>query len=230
MVRFFHIAGSNLKNNLLPQFLVAVAFLLLTPLLMGIEYLNISNTARVLEMYTALIGIILLTPISLPEQDKDIRELVGTKYTNTTVVTLIRVLEAGCCLVLLIGLVLLVLKQKHCIFPLDRFLFGTLAEAFFLGGMGLCAYAIFDQIAVAYMLPIVYYLINMSGAKYVKDFYLFSMSRGSYREKYYLAAAGLLLISFGISYPYLARRVRTGWSTILSSWAGLKPQKRQNRI
>lgn len=214
MVRFFLIARSNLKNNLFPQLLIASAFLLLTPFLMGVSNLNATNTARVLEMYVALIGIILLTPVFLPEQDKDIRELVGTKFTNMAIVTLIRVLEAGSCVVILIGIFLLVLKQNQCIFPLGRFLCGTIAEAFFLGGMGLCAYAIFDQIAIAYMLPMVYYLINMSGAKYVKDFFLFSMSKGSYREKYYLAVTGLLLISFGIIYPYLARRVRTGWSTL----------------
>ena len=213
--RFSQIAKANLKHNLFPHLLIAGAFLLIAPLLMGLEYLNARSTAQVLEQYVVLIGIILLTPIFLPEQDKDIRGLVRTKYTNTAIIAGIRILEAAACLVLLTGAFLLVMKHGQCIFPAGKFLWGTLAGAVFLGGMGLCAYAIFDQIAVAYMLPMVYFLINLSnGNRYVKDFFLFSMAQGSYKEKYYLAGMGVVFILIGIGYPYIVRKLLPGLSPL----------------
>jgi hypothetical protein len=205
--RYFQIARSNLKHNLLPHLLVACFFLLVAPLFMGLENLNAVRTAKVLEMYVALIGIILLTPVFLPEQNKEIRELVRAKYTKTSIIILIRILEAVIFLILLLGAFVIMLMQKQCTFPELKFFLGTLAEAVFLGGMGLCAYSIFDQLAVAYMLPIVYYIINTGGNKTVKDFFLYSMSIGSYREKFYLAAAGILLILIGVGYPYVAGRL-----------------------
>lgn len=210
MERYLQIGKVNIRFNLFPHLLIALAFLCLSPFLMGVENLDAGSTAKVLEMYVALLGIILLTPIFLPEQDKDIRDLVGAKYTSAAAVTIIRILEAFVFLVIFIGAYVFMLKQNHCTFPEMKFCFGTLAEAVFLGGMGLCAYRIFDQIAVAYMLPMVYYMINFGGGKkYLGRFYLFTMVYGSYQEKIYLAAAGVLFIIIGIYYPYAAKHIIT---------------------
>lgn len=208
MERYLQIGKTNLKHNLPIHLCVAIAFLLLSPIIMSTQNLNAARTAKVLEMYTALLGIILITPVFLPEQDKDLRELVESKYTSRTAVTLIRLFEGTIFLTLLIGADIFVLKQNQCIFPVMYYYYGTMAEAVFLGGLGLCASSIFDQIAIAYMLPIVYYAINMgAGKKYVGNFYLFSMCGGSYREKVYLAFAGMVLIILGITYPYIIKRV-----------------------
>jgi hypothetical protein len=204
--KYLHIGKSNLKHNLLPHLTIATLFLCLTPFLMGISYLDTPNTARILEMYVALLGIILLTPIYLPEQNKEIRELVEAKFTSSIIVIIIRVLEAMLCMIILIGVYIILLKNNHCSFPEMKFYLGTLGEAVFLGGMGFFVYSIFDQIAVAYMLPLVYYMINYSGRKYLKDFFLFSMSYEGYREKVYLAIVGLVLIVLGICYPYISKR------------------------
>lgn len=208
MERYFQIAKSNLKHNLLPHLLIACAFLIISPAFMGLDNLDAANSARVLEMYVALVGIILLTPIFLPEQNRDLRELVGAKYMSTTTITIIRLLESCICLIFIIGVFILILEQNNCVFPVMKLFLGTLADAFFLGGMGFCAYRIFDQIAIAYMLPMVIYIINFgSGKKYVQDFYLFSMIYGSYREKINLAIAGMTLILIGICYPSFVRRI-----------------------
>jgi hypothetical protein len=175
---------------------------------MGIENLDAARTARVLEMFVALVGIILITPVFLPEQNKDIRDLVEAKYTSATGVTINRTLEAILSVAVLVGIYILILQRTNCIFPEIKYYLGTLAEAVFLGGMGLCAYSFFDQLAVAYMLPLMYYILAFgAGKKLLKDFYLFSMVYGGYQEKINLAMASAILILTGISYPYVSKRI-----------------------
>jgi hypothetical protein len=177
-------------------------------MLFGVENLDATATAKILEMYIALLGIILLTPIFLPEQNKDIKDLVEAKYTRATEVYLIRILEAGLSLALLTGGYILILKHNNCVFPEMNYYMGTLAEAVFLGGMGLCAYSVFDQIAIAYMLPMMYYILAIGGGKkLLNDFYLFSMIYQGYEEKLYLAIGGFIFIIIGISYPYISKRM-----------------------
>lgn len=182
--------------------MIAIVFLMLSPLFIGISNLDANNTARIMEMYVALIGIILLTPVYMPEQSKEIRELVKAKYTRAETVALIRILEAVICLAAILSGFLLLLKQNNCSFSMCLLFWGTLSEAVFLGGIGLCAYAVFEQIAVAYMLPLVYYMINVgNGKKILGDFYLFSISYGSSNEKKYLAAAGICFLLMGLAFP-----------------------------
>lgn len=208
MERYLQIGKINLRFNLLPHLLIAIVFLCISPFLMGVENLNVYDTAKVLEMYVALLGIILLTPVFLPEQDKNIRDLIEAKYTSSVTVTLIRILESGIVLALLIGAYILLLIHNNCIFPGIKYYLGTLAEAFFLGSMGLCAYRLSDQIAVAYMLPMVYYIMNFGGGKkYLGDFFLFTMMTGGYRGKFYLGALGLVFLLVGVFYPYAGRKI-----------------------
>ncbi|HWT76698.1 MAG TPA: hypothetical protein VN258_18525 [Mobilitalea sp.] len=208
MERYIQIGTVNLKFNLVPHIFIAIMMLCISPLILGVENLDSVSTAKVLEMYVALLGIVLLTPIFLPEQNKDIRDLVEAKYTSATAVYLIRILEAGICLAILIGSYILILKNNQCIFPEWEFFLGTLAEALFLGGMGLCAYSLFDQIAIAYLLPMMYYIMAIGGGqKLLKDFYPFSMIYGSYQEKKLLAVIGFIMIVVGLSYPYISRKI-----------------------
>lgn len=208
MARYYQIGKVNLRFNLLPHLLLSLALLCISPVLMGVENLDASRTARVLEMFVALLGIILLTPIFLPEQNKDIKDLVEAKYTSLTAVYLIRILEGLLCLVILIGGYILVLQFNNCSFPEMKFFLGTLAEAIFLGGMGLCAYSLFNQIAVAYMLPLMYYVLAFGGGKkLLHNYYLFSMIYDSFQEKIYLVVLGFILIIIGILYPCFLKLV-----------------------
>jgi hypothetical protein len=174
---------------------------------MGTENLDASKSARVLEMYVALIGIVILTPIYLPEKNSDLRELVTAKFIPYARVIALRILLALFTMMLMIGLYIVLLRNNNCIFPIVPYYFGTLAEALFLGGMGFCAYGIFKQIAVGYLLPVMYYITAFgAGTKLMKAFYPFSMIYGSYREKLNLAVAGIVLVIIGLTYPYLEKR------------------------
>lgn len=199
MEKYLQIGKYNLKYNIPLHFLVCILLLLISPLLLGLHNLDKFQTAKVLEMYVAFAGIILLPPVFLPDQNKDIRELLGTRTLSQAVVYIVRVLQA---VVLLMAMVLIfigVLKMGNCEFPATLFFLGTMSEILALGGIGMLFYSLSDQVVAGYMIPLLYYLISYgSKNKYLGKFYLFSMSEGRYDEKIYLAAAGIIFISIAI--------------------------------
>ncbi len=199
MEKYWQIEKANLKYHIPLHIFVCALMLLCSPLLMGVENLGAQDTAKALEMYAALIGIVLLPPVFLPEQNHDIRDLVYTKYLNGSVVYLVRIAGNIVLLALLLGLYIGMLVHYQCEFPVGRYFCGTLAEMLFLGGLGLFFYGLCDNLVAGYMMPFVYYITAMGGGeKYMKMFYPFSMAKGSYSEKLWLAAGGVLLVGAGV--------------------------------
>lgn len=200
MERYWQIEKINLKYNVPLHILVCFLLLGLSPFLMGVANLESQDTAKVLEMYVALIGIVMLIPIFLPEQSKEIRDLVGSKYIHSAFVYLIRLLGNCLLLAFFLGAYILMLRNNQCVFPAICYFLGTYAEMLFFGGIGIFCYGLCDNLIIGYMIPIVYYITAMgSGSKYLKLFYPFSMAIGSYREKYVLLAAAVILIAVGIA-------------------------------
>ncbi len=191
MEKYWHIEKTNLKYHIPVHLLVCILLLFVSPFIMGVKNLTAQDTAKVLEMYVALIGIVLLTPVFLPEQDRGIRDLVCTKYLTSAVVYLVRI--AG-------NIVLLILlAYNQCDFPVVRYFLGTLTQMLFMGGLGLFFYGLCDHLVIGYMAPVVYYMAAIgSGQKYMKMFYPFSMTYGSYDEKLWLAAGAVVLIGAGV--------------------------------
>lgn len=199
MERYWQIEKVNLKNNIPIHAAVCVLMLLLSPFLMGVANLGAQDSAKVLEMYVALTGIVLIPPVFLPEQDHDIRELIFSKYTDSQVVYLIRLLGNIFLLAFMLSVYIGMLRYHGCEFSAGKYFCGTLAEMFFLGGLGLFFYGLSDNFVIGYMVPIVYYIAAVGGGeKYLRMFYPFSMVRGSYDEKVWLLAAAALLAGAGI--------------------------------
>ena len=199
MEKYWQIEKMNLKYHIPVHVLACVLMLLVSPLLMGVENLGAQDTAKVLEIYVALMGIVLLPPVFLPEQDHDIRDLVYTKYVNGITVYTVRIVGNILVLAMLLGLYMGMLVYHQCEFPVGRYFGGTLAEMLFLGGLGLFFYGLCDNLVIGYMMPFVYYAAAMGGgAKYLKMFYPFSMAAGSYGEKIWLAAGSVILVGAGV--------------------------------
>ncbi len=199
MERYLQIEKVNLKYNIPLHILISALLLLASPLLIGVVNLGAQDTAKVLEMYAALIGIVLLPPIFMPEQDHDIRDLVYTKYVNGAVVYLIRLFGNVLLLAVLLGLYVGMLKYQGCEFPVVKYFFGTLAQMLFMGGLGIFFYGLCDNLVIGYMVPIVYYIAAIgSGQKLLKMFYPFSMMLGSFKEKGVLAFGAVALIGAGV--------------------------------
>lgn len=199
MERYLQIEKVNLRYNIPLHAAVCVLMLLVSPFLMGVENLGAQDSAKVLEMYVALTGIVLIPPVFLPEQNRDIRDLIFTKYMDGRTVYLIRFLGNVILLVLLLTLYIGMLRYHGCEFSGGKYFCGTLAEMLFLGGLGLFFYGLCDNLVIGYMVPIVYFIAAVGGGeKYLKMFYPFSMARGSYQEKVWLLAAAVLLVGAGI--------------------------------
>lgn len=186
MEKYWQIEKVNLKYHIPLHILVCVLLLGISPLLMGVANLSAEDTAKVLERYTALIGIVMLTPVFLPEQDKNLRELVSARYTDCATVYLVRILGNVFLLACFLGIYIFMLYYNQCSFPAVKYFLGTLAEMLFFGGLGLGFYGLTDHLVAGYMAAMVYYISAIgirSTNPFLKLFYPFSMSTGSYTEK-----------------------------------------------
>lgn len=201
MEKYLKIANVNLKFNLLPHIIAAICLCLISPLIMGVRNLDILNTAKILDVYISLLGIILLIPIFIPDQDKDINYLIKSKKESIAINYLIRVTESVLFLLIIVFTFLLYLKSGNCIFDFWQYFYGTISSCIFLGGLGILAYSIVDNMAVGYMVPTLYYILCYgAGKKYLGKLYLFSMMQGNIFDKKYLLIIGILMIAAGIFY------------------------------
>lgn len=206
--KYFEIAKANVKHNFLPQVILSFLILILTPIVFGVTGLDAKASVVPLEMFISLIGMIMLTPIFAPEQNKVIRETVESKYTSTITVFFIRILISVVTIAILILLFMLFMRLKGCEVSLVQ-AYGTFASALFLGAVGLLAHGLSNNIAVGYMLPILYYAWNFTGgSKYLGKLYLFSMTHESYDEKIWLFIIGVLLIFLTLAFKKIALKVR----------------------
>ena len=197
--RYLSISRVNLKHHLLPHIIASAGLCLLAPFIMGVRNLDLYYTAKVLDTYVSLLGIVLLVPVFLPDQDKDIRELIRSKRESLEVLHFIRIGQGLLVLSLFVASFLVFLQQGNCIFPFGNYFYGTISSCIFLGGIGVLIYSFIDNIAVAYMVPILYYILCYGGSKkYLGKFYLFSMFNGTVDDKIYLLIAGLAMIVAGI--------------------------------
>lgn len=193
--RYLWIISKNFWLSHVFDLLLSGVFLIIAPLIFGINDLESAEAARLLEQYTAIIGIFLLTPIFRPEGQKDIREVIESKYTPQTGIYLVRILMAVLTMAAYILIFILWLKANNSTLPVVRYAFGTFATAFFLGSLGLLAYGISDQIILGYMAPFIYILFNVfTGSRYVQNLYLYSLRKGSFQEKYWLLASAILMV------------------------------------
>lgn len=200
MERYVVVARENQKHNLWIPFLICILLLIVSPLFLGIENLTEPETAKVLEYYAVFISIILLPAVFLPEQDKDIRDLLSSKYMSVAKLYGVRMTQAIIYLMLLLGIYMCVLKAGNCEFAFLKLYMGELATMVFLGGMGIFFYALTDQVVVGYMIPLLYYMLNITiSPNKIKGLYLFSMSIGKYEWKWTLGMAGVVLLAAGIA-------------------------------
>lgn len=205
MERYYQIGKINFRYHLIPHLILCILLLIAAPLAMSTENLNELQSARIVELFLSALGVVLFVPQFLPDQDKDIKDLLSSKREPMLSVHIIRFLEALACLFVLMAAFLIRLKQGDCMFNFTRLYFGGIISALFLGGLGIFFYALFDNIATAYMMPVLYYVLSYGAGKKLGNFYLFSLLRDSFTEKYYLLLVSIVLIVVGISYRSIGK-------------------------
>ena len=205
MERILSIEKEHFKNHYVGHLAAALLFCLLAPVIVGMEALNRYQAGQVLDMYFSLLGIVLLTPLFMPEQNKDIRDLLASKEYPVRNVQLLRLLQAGLGLALMNLFILFRMKLGECTFPFGTYFLCAMASCIFLGGLGIFAYGITDNLIAGYMIPLGYYMAALGGGyPYLKKLYPFGMLT-DYETKYWILTVGILLMACGL---FLYRRRR----------------------
>lgn len=198
MEKYCEIGKNQLKHNAWIPMLICAVMLILSPLVLGIRNLNGAQSAKVLETYVALIGIILFTPVFLPEQNKDLRDLITSKYTKIAEIYGVRIFLGMVTALLFVFIYMMVMRTGNCEMELGKYFFGTVAEIIAFGGLGGFAYSVSDNLIIGYMAPLMYYAAAIGmGEKYLRKLYPFGMV-SDYQTKYWLLAVGVVLLVTGI--------------------------------
>lgn len=196
----------NLKHNFVPQGIAASLITLAVLVVFSISSLSSALAAQPLEMLLSLTGIAMLTPIFVPEQNENIRDVIRSRKMSYWNICVLRLICSVLFLALLFGIFTLWMKNCGSDVTL-RHAAGGFATALILGAIGFCVSGISDNTICGYMTAMLYYIINFAMKKQLGHFYLFSMSSGSFNEKYWLlGGAGIL---FAATFIAIAVRYRT---------------------
>lgn len=188
----------QLRLMLLPAVLPAIVFALLSPFVFSVKNLDSVSASMAIERFFSLFGIILLTPVILPEQSENIHELICSKRASYPKTIALRYLVLLPLLIFLSTGICVVMKLGGSDFPMLRFVFGGTVTAFSLGALGFFAYCISGNWIAGYLAPVCFFTLNMGSAKMLGNFYLFSLSYDSLMEKYWLLSAAVVLSILGI--------------------------------
>lgn len=185
-----------IKNTFIWHLLLLFVFCGLSMLIVSFRNLSPTDSAAVMEQYLIFIGIILFAPIVWPECDKKIWDLVSCKKYDSCISIVIRVV-LSCILVISIVLIYeFILFNGHCKFNFLKLFLGSTAEQIFIGSIAFFFSALLNNIIVGYMVPILYYLMNLGGIDF-GVFALFQMKKGMYSFWPMMLIVGLLLIFLG---------------------------------
>ena len=160
-----------------------------------------------METFVALCGMLLLTPIYYPEQKGIINETVEAKYVNHLWIIFLRFLTAW--VLTALAILLFAGIMLYCGSTITgRLILGTFASAIFLGALGMLTSCISENIAVGYMIPVIYYAFNFAMGPKLGNFYLFSLMGDSFAEKPWLVGGSIVLAAaaFGVQYVRMKRR------------------------
>lgn len=195
---------SDIKHNFLIHYLLALGFIVITPLIFGISELNERMSAQPLEMMSSAIGIITLTPIFLPEQNKSIRDLVRAKKTSHELICVLRTLCSIFVIIVLVGILAVYMKYNDSDVSLKLFI-SAVSGAFALGGLGYFMSAAGDNVIIGYMVSATYFIMNLFLRSKLDIFDLFTFTDGNNQVNIWLFIFSLIMIISAILYRKISR-------------------------
>lgn len=171
--------------------------MMLTPVLFGTTGLDSKAAAVPLEMLISIIGIILIVPIFQPEQDNEIWDVIVSKYIDSIYVYLIRVAYSITGIIILVLTFSLFMSVCGCEITIEL-VGGTVADAMFLGAIGLFTSALTSNTPVSFMVPLLYYVLNLTMKSKFGNFNLFAMMNGNYKPNIWIFISSLILVFVSI--------------------------------
>lgn len=189
---------SFIKRQYYPPLLLTLLLVIFSGGFVSFKGLGDLQAATVMEMYVSFAGILLLTPLFMPEQDKDIRDLKRSKATPMWKLYLLRILSAILVCLFVILLFTGFMKRGGSDFETGILFRGACCELLFLGSIGFFVSAVTNQVVIGYMAAVVYYATNISGEKYFGRLALFQMMRGDYGAWIYWLLGAAVLLTAGV--------------------------------
>ena len=209
MEKYGRLTAGFVKRQYISHLLLILLFVALSGGFVSFRGLEDAQAAKVMEMYVAFTGILLFTPLFMPEQDREIWDLERSKGTAMWQLYLPRILLAVLICILVISLFMGLMVRGGGSFDAGSLFLGACCEILFLGSIGFFASAVTNQVVVGYMIAVVYYAINIGGGKYLGKFALFQMMKGEYGSwGCWLLGAVVLLVSGVVVRERMRRR---GW-------------------
>lgn len=192
MSLYINAAKYNLRFNLLPYIVAAFGLLVLTPILFGITALDATTVAFPLELSLPFLGVILLTSVYSYEHESGIIDTVRVRKMPHLLICSIRIIMALTLMLIFICGFVLLMSALESEVSITHAL-ASYANAIFLGGLGILAAAVSNQIVIGYMVPVLYYALDLMGG--ISSFTLFSMMRnGTMDGKWVLFLIGICCI------------------------------------
>lgn len=187
-----------IRYHYLPHLCGAALLVLCAGAVLSFCNLDTAGAAKVMERYGVLAGILLFTPLFVPESDMEIWQLEASRYLPMWKLYLGRLFPAVCMLAAVVSILILRLLAGGSVFPVWLLWRGAFCEALFLGGIGCFAAAVTNQVVLGYMVSVLYYAVNIGIANRLGKFGLFPVCRGDEGTWPWLFGAAAFLTAGGI--------------------------------
>lgn len=189
----------NLKNNYIIPFLTTMAVCCLTALLFNIKALTAAAAVTPIELLLCFTGIMMLTPVFLPEQNPAIKDVIRSKQADYMMVCFIRLIYSVVTVVLVNFIFIQIMKMQESQVGMYHILVAV-SGALFLGAIGFFVSGVTENTTLGYMISMGYYLINYSVKEKFGIFNMFSGAKGTYEDKMWLLLWAVLLIALTFIY------------------------------
>lgn len=189
----------NLKNNYIIPFLTTMAVCCLTALLFNIKALTAVAAVTPVELLLCFTGIMMLTPVFLPEQNPAIKDVIRSKQADYVMVCFIRLIYSIVTVVLVNFIFIQIMKMQESQVGMYHILVAV-SGALFLGAIGFFVSGVTENTTLGYMISMGYYLINYSVKEKFGIFNMFSGAKGTYEDKMWLLLWAVLLIALTFIY------------------------------
>ena len=187
-----------IRYHYLPHLCGAALLVLCAGAVLSFCNLDTAGAAKVMERYGVLAGILLFTPLFMPESDMEIWQLEASRYLPMWKLYLGRLFPAVCMLAAVVSILILRLLAGGSVFPVWLLWREAFCEALFLGGIGCFAAAVTNQVVLGYMVSVLYYAVNIGMANRLWKFGLFPVCRGEEGTWPWLLGAAAFLTAGGI--------------------------------
>lgn len=199
MERYLSVGNSFLRRQYLPHLLITLIFCSISGYFVSFQNLSPSQAAKAMEMFVAFTGILLFTPLFMPEQNREIWLLEKSKEMSMWKLYLIRIAQAVVILAVIVSIFIWILYLGDSKFSVKNLWWGSISEILFLGAVGFFVSGITNQAVLGYMAAIVYFVVNIGGGKYFGNLALFQMMKGNYDFIPWMAVGAVVLIIAGIT-------------------------------